>query len=46
MGQIENIACKLNAQYIVREKPDLLPLPPVYENTAFVVYNLEKISCK
>ncbi len=46
MQQIENIACKLNAQYVVREKPDLLPLPPVYENTAFVVYTLENISCK
>jgi len=39
-------ACRLNAQYIVSEKPHLLPLTLAYQNTEFVVYDLREVLCK
>jgi hypothetical protein len=40
-----NATCRLNAQYIVSEKPYLHDLPQVYENQEFVVYDARGISC-
>ena len=43
--QLTLAACRLKAQYIVSEKPYLHPLPLVYENTEFAVYDVRKIAC-
>jgi hypothetical protein len=40
------VACRLNAQYIVSEKPHLLPLALVYQNAEFVVYDVHEVLCK
>ena len=39
-------ACRMDAQYIVVEKPHLHDLPEVYENTEYVIYDVEGKACK
>lgn len=39
-------ACKLDAQYIVSEKPTRHDLPQLYENSGYVVYDVQGMVCK
>ena len=44
--QLTIVACKLDAQFIIREKPDSQPMPSVYENSNYIIYSLDKNKCK
>ena len=46
VNDLLKVACRLNAQYIVSEKPHLHDLPLVYENDGFVVYDVRGMGCK
>ncbi len=43
--QLLNAACKLDAQYIVFEKPSLHELPVAYQNSGFVIYDMTQTAC-
>jgi hypothetical protein len=38
-----NAACRFGADYLVLEKPHRRTFPPVYQNSGFVVYDLEPV---
>ena len=40
-----HVACELNAQYAVIEKPNEHPLPVAYENSQFWVYSVSGFDC-
>jgi hypothetical protein len=44
--ELLEIACALDAQYAVAQKPHQHPLPVVYENSEFTIYSLETRVCQ
>jgi hypothetical protein len=44
-ADLRAVACKLNAQYAVLEKPNERSLPLAYENAQFVIYDLTQNNC-
>ena len=43
--QLKKASCELNSQYIVHEKPVNFNLPIAYENSSFIVFDLNNVSC-
>lgn len=45
VSNLMNAICKMNIQYTVSEKPAFYNFPKVYENSGYIVYDVQKVNC-